>query len=114
MKFGKMLLASALVASMAVTASFANYNKGFKYYKRFVKETAHIKGSDFVKLVGMNTPADVDALLKDNAKPLIDKLNKLGKKKAAKAIEKIVKKHKLKDLGDFLKGLVQGKIPAGC
>ena len=28
--------------------------------------------------------------------------------------EKIVKKHKLKDLKDFLIGIMNGKIPAGC
>ena len=38
---------------------------------------------------------------------------KKGYKKAAKAIEKIVKKHKLNDLKDFLVGMVNSRIPAG-
>jgi hypothetical protein len=40
-------------------------------------------------------------------------LRKKVKKKAAKAIGKIVKKHKLNDLKDFLVGMVNCKIPAG-
>ena len=114
MRLSKLLVAGALLASVGVTSAFANYTKGFKYYKKYVLRKSHIKGTQFLKIIGAQTPADVNALLKDNAKPLIALLEKKGKKKAAKAIEKIVKKHKLNDLRDFLIGMVNGKIPAGC
>jgi hypothetical protein len=108
-----MLVAGVLLAALSSTAAFADYNKGFKYYQKYVKRASGIKGTDFLRLLNIQTPDDVNALLKDNAKPLIEKLDKLGKKKAAKAIAKIAKKHKLKDLKDFLVGMVNGKIPAG-
>ena len=44
----------------------------------------------------------------------MEKLKATGKDKAAKAMEKIIKKGKLKDVHDFLKGIMEGKIPAGC
>jgi len=114
MRLSKLLVAGALLASIGVTSAFANYTKGFKYYKRYVLRTSHIKGTQFLQIIGAQTPSDVNALLKDNAKPLIALLEKKGKVKAAKAIEKIAKKHKLNDLKDFLIGMVNGKIPAGC
>jgi hypothetical protein len=112
-KLGKALLAGALVLSLSATAALADYNKGYKYYNKYVKAKAGIKGTDFLKLVGIKSPEDVDALFKDGGKPLVEKLEKLGKKKAAKYIKKILKKH-AKDLEDFLKGMAAGKIPAGC
>jgi len=112
-RFAKMLVAGVLLAALSTTAAFADYEKGFKYYQKYVKRLSGIKGTEFLKLLNIQTPDDVKALLKDDAKPLIAKLKKLGKVKAAKAIEKIVKKHKLNDLEDFLIGMVNGKIPAG-
>jgi hypothetical protein len=111
-RFAKMIVAGLLLASVSTTAAFADYNKGFKYYQKYVKKTG-VKGTTFLKLIGVQTPDQLAPLMKDNAKPLIAKLNKLGKKNVAKAIEKIVKKHKLKDLNDFLVGMLNGKIPAG-
>ena len=112
-RFAKMLVAGALLASVTATMAFANYNIGFRYYKRYVNRMSHIKGTQFLKIIGAQTPDDINKLLKDNAKPLITLLEKKGYKKAAKAIEKIAKRHKLKDLKDFLVGMVNGKIPAG-
>lgn len=111
-RFAKVMVAGLLLVS--VNVAMADYNKGYKYYQKNIKKKSGIKGSEFVKIVGMKTPEDVKALLKDNAKPLIEKLEKLGKKRAAEGIKKIVKKKKLKDLEDFLIGIVNGKIPAGC
>ncbi|WP_024787766.1 MULTISPECIES: hypothetical protein [unclassified Lebetimonas] len=112
-RLAKMLVAGALLASVTATMAFADYNKGFKYYEKYVKRMSHIKGTKFLKIIGAQTPDDINALFKNNAKPLISLLEKKGQKKAAKAIEKIVKKHKLNDLKDFLVGMVNGKIPAG-
>jgi len=114
MKFTKIALAALLAGSVFVSTASASYNKGYKYFQKYVKKASGIKGTEFLKIIGAQTPADVEALLKDNAKPLIEKLKKDGHAKAAKAIEKIVKKHKLNDLKDFLKGMTEGKIPAGC
>ena len=110
-RFAKVMVAGLLLASVSVAT--ADYDKGFKYYKKHVMKKKEIKASELVKIVGMKTPQDVKALLKDNAKPLIEKLEKLGKKEAVEGIKKIVKKKKLKDLEDFLVGIVNGKIPAG-
>jgi hypothetical protein len=112
-RLAKMLVAGALLASVTATMAFADYNKGYKYYQKYVNRASHIKGTDFLKLIGAKTPDDINALFKNNAKPLISLLEKKGQKKAVKAIEKIVKKHKLNDLKDFLVGMVNGKIPAG-
>ena len=112
-RFAKMMVAGLLLPSVSVSVAMADYDKGYKYYKKYVIKKSGIKGSDFVKIVGMKTPQDVKALLKDNAKPLIKKLEQLGKKEAVVAIKKIAKKKKLKDLEDFLVGIVNGKIPAG-
>jgi len=114
MKFGNLLLASAVALSFTATAAFADYNKGFKYYLRYVKRKTHILAPQFIKILGVQTTDDLKALFKNNGKPLIEKLEKSGHKKAAKAVEKIIKKHKLKDLEDFLIGIMNGKIPAGC
>ena len=112
-RFAKVMVAGLLLASVSVSVATADYDKGYKYYKKYVTKKSGIKGSDFVKIIGVKTPEEVKALLKDNAKPLIEKLEKLGEKKAAEGIKKIVKKKKLKDLEDFLVGIVNGKIPAG-
>ena len=112
-RFAKVMVAGLLLASVSVSVAMADYDKGFKYYKKYIMKKSNIKGSDLVKMLGVKTPEEVKALLKDNAKPLIKKLEKLGKKEAIKGIKKIAKKKKLKDLEDFLVGIVNGKIPAG-
>ena len=112
-RVAKMMLAGLLLASVSINVANADYDKGLKYYQKYVMKKSGIKGSEFVKILGIKTPEEVKALLKDNAKPLIEKLEKLGKKEAVEGIKKIVKKKKLKDLEDFLVGIVNGKIPAG-
>ncbi|EDM24579.1 hypothetical protein [Caminibacter mediatlanticus] len=114
MKLTKILVASAIGISLTASVALADYNKGFKYYTKYIKKKAHIKAPQFVKILGVQSVDELKALFKDNAKPLIEKLKKSGHEKAAKAVEKIAKKKKLKDLEDFLVGIMQGKIPAGC
>ncbi len=114
MKLSRLLIAGALVASIGATAAFASYNKGLKYYGRYVFKKSHIKSTEILGKLNIQTPEQLKPLLKDNAKGLIDALNKAGYKKAAAGIEKIVKKHKLKDLEDFFMGVLNGKIPASC
>jgi TPR repeat protein len=114
MKFAKVLLAGAIATGLTVSVAMADYNKGFKYYDKYVKRKAHLKSTQLIKVLGVKTVDDLKALFKDNGKPLIEKLKAAGQEKAAKGIEKIAKKGKLKDLEDFLVGIMQGKIPAGC
>ena len=114
MKLSRLFLAGALALSFTATTALADYNKGFKYYSKFIKRKAHIKAPQFIKILGVKTPDELKALFKDNAKPLIELLEKKGYKKAAEAVKKLAKKHKLKDLEDFLIGIMNGKIPAGC
>jgi hypothetical protein len=111
-RFAKVLVAGLLLASVSTSVALANYNKGYKYYKRFIFGKAHIKGLKFLKILGVTTPAQLDPLFKDNGKPLIQLLEKKGYKKAAKEVEVIAKHHALKDLKDFLTGMLNGKIPA--
>ena len=114
MKLSRLFVASAIALSFTATAALANYNKGFKYFSKYIKRKAHITAPNFIKVLNVQTPDDLKALFKDDAKPLIAKLKAAGKKKAAGAVEKLAKKHKLKDLEDFLIGIMNGKIPAGC
>ncbi len=109
------LVAGALLASVGTTAVFADYNKGFKYYQRYITHPAHLKATMFVKDLGVQTPDQLKALFNNNAKPLIEKLQKAGQKKAASIVAKrfAKSKSKLKDLEDFLVGIINGKIPAG-
>ena len=109
------LVAGVLLATVGTTAVYADYNRGFKYYKRYITHRAHLKATQMVKVLGVVTPDQLKALFKDNAKPLIEKLEKAGQKKAAEIIKKYFahNKRRLKDLEDFLVGIVEGKIPAG-
>ena len=114
MKLSRLLVAGALVASFGATAAFASYNKGLKYYGKYVYRKSHIRSTAILGKLGITTPEQLKPLLQNNAKGLIEALKKAGYKKAAAGIEKIVKKHKLKDLEDFFMGVLNGKIPASC
>ena len=114
MKISKLLIVGLLSSGVFISTALADYNKGYKYYVKYIKKKSNIKGSEFVKILGVKSNDELKALFKDNAKPLIEKLNKLGYNKAAEGVKKIVKKKKLKDLEDFLIGIMNGKIPAGC
>jgi hypothetical protein len=114
MKLLKVIAAGAIIAGLSMTSAMADYNKGFKYYNKMVKKKSKLKSSQMLKLLNIKTAAQLEALLANNAKGLIAALKAKGQDKAAKGIEKIVKKHKLNDLKDFLVGIMNGKIPAGC
>ena len=113
MKFTKIALAALLAGSVFVSTASADYNKGFKYYNKYVKRKAHLKSTQLIKELGVQTVDELKALFADNGKPLVEKLKKINPK-AAKGVEKIIKKGKLKDLEDFLIGIMEGKIQAGC
>jgi len=114
MKFTKIALAALLVGGMFVSTASADYNKGYKYYNKFVKKKSGVKSTQMIKILGVKSVDELDALFKDNGKPLVEKLKAAGNDKAAKAMEKVIKKGKLNDVHDFLKGIMEGKIPAGC
>ena len=113
MKLTKLLVAGAVVAGLTASVAMADYNKGFKYYNKYVKRKAHLKSTQLIKELGVQTVDELKALFANNGKPLVEKLKKINPK-AAKGVEKIIKKRKLKDLEDFLVGIMEGKIPAGC
>ena len=114
MKLSRLFVAGAIALSFTATTALADYNRGFKYYNKYVKKKSHIKSTQLIKILGVQTVDELKALFKDNGKPLIEKLKATGHEKAAKGVEKIIKKGKLKDLEDFLVGIMEGKIPAGC
>ena len=92
----------------------ADYNKGFKFYQKYIKKPTKITSTKFIKELNISTEKDINLLLENNADLLIKKLKENNQTKAIKGIKKIIKKHKLKDLNDFIKGIYEGKIPAGC
>jgi hypothetical protein len=114
MRLLKLIAAGAIIAGLSMTSAMADYNKGFKYYNKMVKKKSKLKSSQMLKLLNIKTPDQLKALLADNAKGLIAALKEKGQDKAAAGVAKIVKKGKLKDLQDFLVGILNGKIPAGC
>ena len=114
MRLLKVIAAGAIIAGLSMTSAMADYNKGFKYYNKMVKKKSKLKSSQMLKLLDIKTAAQLEKLLDNNAKGLIDALKAKGQDKAAAGIEKIVKKKKLQDLKDFLIGIMNGKIPAGC
>ncbi len=90
-----------------------SYQTGYKYYAKYIAQPSHIKISQFVKKSGI-TNKNIDALFKNNAKLLIENLQKNGLDIAVKGVEFIIKKGKLNDLKEFLKGVLAGKVPASC
>jgi len=114
MRLLKLIAAGAIIAGLSVTSAMADYNKGFKYYNKYIKRKAHLKSPQMLKILGVKTSAELEALFANNAQGLIKALKAAGQDKAAKGVEKIVKKHKLNDLKDFLIGIMNGNIPAGC
>jgi len=114
MRLLKVIAAGAIIAGLSMTSAMADYNKGFKYYNKMVKKKSKLKSSQMLKLLNVKTTAELEKLLDNNAAGLIAALKAKGQDKAAAGVAKIVKKGKLKDLKDFLVGIMNGKIPAGC
>jgi len=114
MKFTKIALAALLAGGLFVTTASADYNKGFKYYNKYVKKKSGVKSTELIKMLGVKSIDELNKLFENNGKGLVEKLKAAGNEKAAKAMEKVIKKGKLNDVHDFLKGIMEGKIPAGC
>jgi len=112
--FNSKILIGVLTCGILTTAAFASDNKGFKYFNKYIKKTAHLKSTELLNVTGAKSQKDLYKLFENNATLLIKKLNDANLTKASKGVQKIIKKGKLKDLEDFLKGIMQGKIPAGC
>lgn len=114
MRIMKLLAAGAIIAGLSVTTASADYNKGFKYFNKYVKKKSGVTSTALLKKLGINDQAKLESLLKDNGKGLIEAAKKAGLSKVATGLEKLAKKHKMKDVSDFLIGILNGKIPAGC
>ncbi len=105
----KLVVAGLVSASFLTTAALADYNKGFKYYNKYVKKTSGVKSTEFLKKFNIQTVDQLDKIIDDNAK--FEKLlEEIGVPKSK--IKKVIKKKK--DIKDFLEGILNGKIPAGC
>ena len=91
-----------------------DYNQGYKYYTKYILKPSQIKVTDFVKIIGAKTNEDLDKLFADNGKKLIEILKEQKQFIAIKGLEKIIKKGRLNDLKEFLKGVLAGKVPASC
>jgi hypothetical protein len=111
------LYKSILTALTLSTQLFAisPYIDGYRAYIRYVKHIPKygIKAPDLLKKLGVKNEEDLLALFKDNGKPLIEKTKKFNPQ-AAKGLEKIIKRGKLKQLKVFLFDVLNGQIPAGC
>jgi len=109
MKLAKMLVAGVVVAGLSVSVAMADYNKGFKYYKRYVTNTSHVTATQFIKKLNVQSVDQLNAII-DNKAKFEKVLKEIGV--PSKKIKKIIKKKK--DIRDFLDGIMNGKIPAGC
>ena len=88
-----------------------DYDKGFKYFRHYFK---NIKVTVFLKQLNLNYNNISIITNKENFKKLIENSNLKNKKEILKGVNIIFKKHKQYDLKEFLKGILEGKIPAGC
>jgi len=115
MKLVKLIAAGVIIAGLSMTSAMADYNKGYKYFNRYVKNKTGLKSTALIDKLHIKTAAQLDKMLDNKAAGLIAALKKAGDAKSAEGIAKIAKsKKKLKDLRDFLIGIMNGKRPAGC
>ena len=91
-----------------------NYSTGYKYYTKYILKPSQIKITDFIKIIGAKTNEDLNKLFENNASTLLKKLKEEKQFIAIKGIKKIIKKGKLNDIKEFLKGVIAGKVPASC
>jgi len=91
------------------------YIDGYRAYIRYVKHIPRygIKAPELLKKLNVKNEEELLNLFKDNGKPLIEKTRQFNPK-AAKGLEKIIKRGKLKQLKVFLFNVLNGQIPAGC
>ena len=118
MKLAKLTLAALLAGSIFATTASADPAVGFKVFKKTIKKKTHLNGTKFLAKLGFTSPSQVEelkALFKNNGKPFLKLVEEKLGKKAASQVKKIIKKHKIKDLEDFLVGiLTKTYVPAGC
>ena len=105
------ILMSALLATNLLAIS--PYVKGYRLYIRYVKHIPKygIKAPELLKQLGVKSSAEIDELIKSGE--IVKKVAKFNPK-AAKGIERILKKGKQKELSVFLKSVFNGEIPPGC
>lgn len=94
-----------------------SYNKGLKYYGRYIYRKIHIRSTTLLyKILNVQMPNQLKPLFANNAQGLIKKLQKKGNiyDDFVNGIKKIRRMHKLNDLYQFFIGILNGKIPASC
>jgi len=110
----KNLIFSILILSSSLYA-LSPYVKGYKAYIRYVKRIPKhgIKAPELLKKLNVKNEESLEELFKNNGKLLIEKTKQFNPK-AAKGLEKIIEKGKLKELKTFLLKVLNGKVPLGC
>ncbi|GAX87146.1 conserved hypothetical protein [Lebetimonas natsushimae] len=112
MNIFKILVSAVILVSFSYAIN--PYTKGYRAYIRYIKHAGGhtLKAPQLLKKLDVNTPDQLNALFTDNAKPLLEKLNKLNPK-AAKGLQKIIEKGELPYLKVFFTKILEGKIPPG-
>ena len=98
-----------ILAIGVLTLSYADYNKGSKYYNRYIKKPTKLKSTTYLKDFNITTQKKLDCIISNNR--LFEATLK-DENLSKRNIKKVIK-HK-KDIKDFLNGVINGKIPASC
>ena len=90
------------------------FSRGMNDFRHYIYFKTHVDALQFEKMLGIVTDNDLRKLFKDNWKPLLTKLRKMGKNKLADLLEKkIVSNPRVKkEVEYFLINLSDGMIPS--
>jgi len=114
----RLLVMSLLISGISITSAMAYYGMGVKYYNKFVREETHLNPQVLVTELHVTKPEQVRALLSNHAEGLIKFLKVHGYEKSAEGFEKMAHSKngdkKLKNVGDFFIGLMNGKVLPEC
>jgi hypothetical protein len=117
-KLFKSILFSLLILGISSTSAMAYYGLGVKYYNRYVRNETHLNPQVLVNELHVSKPEQIRALLANDAEGLIKFLKSHGYEKSAEGFEKMAHSKngdkKLKNVGDFFIGLMNGKVLPEC
>ena len=114
----KIIAMALMIVGFSMTSAMASYNVGLKYYNKYVQEKIHIRGLILLQKLHITNPKQLDDLFKNNAAGFRELLIKKGYAAGAEGLEELIsnkfKAKHLKDIRDFLNGLLNGKLRAVC
>jgi hypothetical protein len=117
-KLLRVIMLGLLVSSISLTSAMAYYGLGLKYYNKFVREETHLNPQVLVNELNVTKPEEIRALLSNHAEGIIKFLKLHGYDKSAEGFEKMAHSKdgdkKLKNVGDFFIGLMNGKVLPEC